>query len=198
MAVIGIDMDGVVADFVGASIIKAKELWNIDISYEEFTRPRTGKLIAEKVFSHPTQKQIEEVYHSIATEGTFENLPLLSGAYDAVKELNKDNAILFVTKALEWEFCPGEKKEWLGQNFPDINYKLVVVDMMETKSYLNLDFMIEDDPRTILALKYPVGIVVEQPWNKSFLQNNPEYFRVKSISEAPQLIHHIKNNLFCF
>lgn len=196
--VIGIDMDGVVADFISKTLEKANSIWGLDLKYEDMTHHRVGRIIAEKLYKNPTPKQVEEVFYSLAPKGTFEELDIIDGAYKAVKELSKSYEILFVTKALEWNYCPGEKHKWLEKHFSDIIYNLIVVDFLETKSFINVDFMVEDDPRTVIALENAVPIVVEQPWNREFLEENSEYFRAKNIKEVPALIHHVQNNLFCF
>jgi hypothetical protein len=42
-------MDGVVCDFITAALLRAKEIWNIDIAYEEITNPKFGELVYERM-----------------------------------------------------------------------------------------------------------------------------------------------------
>jgi len=197
-SLVGLDMDGVVADFVNGALNIVNEIWNLNLKYEDMKRPRLGRIVSNLLKDKGITIRPEEVYSEISQCGYFEDLELIDGAYPAVNEIAKNNDIIFISKAMEWERCPGEKRRWLDNHFGDLNFSFAMVDRFETKGLFNLDFIVDDDPRTLHAINMAVPIAVEQPWNAGFLKHNENIISVNSIKEVPHVIEHLKQNSFCF
>ena len=173
MAVIGIDMDGTIADFTSLAIENVNRIWNLNFKLEDMVEPRIGQFtydalpeIEQKKYKNPYN-----IYRDICPPGFFFDIKPFPGAVEAVKKIAElGHEIVFITKPLEWFNCPGEKHQWLQKYFSNINYRVMLVDSMEAKGLINIDVMIDDDPRTIESLDRSkvVPILIKQPWNQNF------------------------------
>jgi 5'(3')-deoxyribonucleotidase len=190
-------MDGVVCDFITAALLRTKEIWNIDIAYEEITNPKFGELVYERM-SLEQKKQypkIKLIYKDLCPIGFFENLKPYDGAIKTLKELCELYEVFFITKALEWQFCPGEKYRWLEKHLPNSKYGCIFIDRMEDKKLIDVDVLIEDDERALNSLTTATGIAIRRPWNQTYLKFNTVYATV-DLAGASSIINNIQGSFF--
>jgi len=102
--------------------------------------------------------------------------------------------VVIVTKPLEWDHCPGEKYTWLNKHL-GFKPKMLLASSMEAKSLVDVDLMIDDDPRVIKSLYGTVGIMVAHPWNEDFRKLEAVY-TVNAFSEVPEAIKDISEAFY--
>ena len=193
---IGVDMDGVLADFTGKAIVNIKKRFGIDVAYDDINIPRIGDLVYGYL---PEEEQAKfdrprDLYKEICPAGFFENINAYEGVIETLKILHKLHDVVIVTKPLEWENCPGEKYTWLNKHL-GFKPKLILVNSMEAKGMIDVDVMIDDDPRVLKSLSSATGIAVRRPWNKEFLKF--EAFReVDSFNEVLDIVTEIATSFY--
>ena len=187
---IGVDMDGVIANWHDAAVKKINELWDLNI--EALYTTYTGNIIQEKLLEKGIQLSVKEIYSQLCPVSFFRTLEPIGDVYQAVKNLSKYANIFIVTKPIEWSYVPQEKIDWLKEHLRDIPYKVVMTEDSEVKGLLKLDMMIDDDPRTADSFK-DKGVTVFMPrctWNKEYLDNTFYYdlIPVEHISNVVEVI----------
>ncbi len=200
---IGIDMDGVIADFIGSALKEINYLWELKLTKKDMTHPRTTEIILEhlnekqldeiEAYGDPNQSISSRLYEEICLQGMFLDLPVLPGSKKALKAITKTNEVIIITKPINWGYGSKEKKEWLEDHFAKLEYSVIMVDSMEAKGLIQVDIMIDDDPRVLANLDYAVPVLVEQPWNKYY--RDEVVHTIKSIKEAPEKIEEVKKTL---
>jgi len=193
---IGVDMDGVLANFTGSALENIRDVWGIDLEYEDIVIPRMGDLVHSKMSEYQKirYKCPRDLYNQISPPGFFEELEPYPGAIETLKELHEDHDVVIVTKPLEWNHCPGEKYTWLNKHL-GFKPKLLLASSMEAKGLVDVDVMVDDDPRVIKSLYGTMGIMVEHPWNEEFRKFEAVY-SVKTFSEVPKAIEDISKAFY--
>ena len=194
---IGVDMDGVIADFTSSALRNVKKEWGIDLAYEDVINHRMN----DTVFSHmDTEQKLRweyrkrDMYRHICPPGFFGQLDPYEGTIETLKVLHKLHDVVIITKPLEWTFCPEEKYTWLNKQL-GFKPNVILVNSMEAKGLIDVDVMVDDDPRVLKSLSSAVGIAVERPWNKEFLKWEP-FKTVSSFNEVPDMLHEISQSLY--
>jgi 5'(3')-deoxyribonucleotidase len=190
---IGIDMDGVIADAVSKLIDNANKRFFLKIKEEDVGE----RGVQQAVINHLPDSYVkmrftspEEVKPLIYSKGFFLSLKEYDGAIEAVKHLYKmRNEISFITKVIDWETSPGEKFQWINKRFSDIAYNFICVDKMSTKARVDVDLIIDDDPRVIKTFPRK-KILIKRPWNRRFRKRTKEkdFIEVDSMKEAVEQI----------
>lgn len=129
---IAIDMDGVLAD-VEAHFIT----WYHRDYGQKFTKRDLLGRSEENAF--PEKGMVKKFASS---ENFFRSAPVMKGAIEAVKELQKTYDIYIVSAAMEFPQSLVEKRAWLDQHFPFIEWKKII--FCGDKSIINTDIMIDD------------------------------------------------------
>lgn len=129
---IAIDMDGVLAD-VEAHFIS----WYERDSGEKFSKKDLEGKSEENAF--PKKGMVKKF---ASTENFFRTVPVMEGAIEAVKELQKTYEIYIVSAAMEFPQSLVEKRAWLDEHFPFIPWKRII--FCGDKSIINTDIMIDD------------------------------------------------------
>lgn len=170
---LGLDMDGILANWAESAINKINMLWDLNLIVEDLQMYNTRELVErEAIKKHGTLLQSLPLisYSNICSPGFFREIKPYPQARNTVEQLAELGKIVIVTKPLEWQYCPQEKIDWLKEYLYDIDYTVIMVQHAEHKGLLNLDFMIDDDPRVIKSLPLnTTGIMVQRPWNKEFI-----------------------------
>lgn len=197
MSIIGIDMDGVIADFTSLAIERVNKLFNLNFKFENMEEPRIAHyvydLLPEKTkakYNNP-----RDIYRDICPDGFFYEIPPFEGAVEAVKKIAESHKIIFITKVLDWEYCPKDKKRWLDKYFPDMKYEILLTTSMEVKGLVEVDVIVEDDPRTIESLRYATGILVRRPWNKNYIEEGEGITIVNSIKQVPEVLSEVLDRI---
>ncbi len=113
---IAIDMDGVMANVEKHFVDWYNERHQENVSIQDIQ----GKSEAN-AFPEPG---IIKKYAS--TEDFFRTAPVMTGAVDAVKKLNEHFEVYVVSAAMEFPQSLVEKREWLKEHFPFINWRQIV------------------------------------------------------------------------
>lgn len=128
---IAIDMDGVLAD------VEAQYLnW-----YEKETGTRPDR---ESMFGLMECDALPNnaIGKFLVTPDFFRTLPVMDGAVEAVKDLMQDYEVYIVSAAMEFPLSLYEKKLWLEEHFPFIDWRNII--FCGDKSVINTDFLIDD------------------------------------------------------
>lgn len=150
---IGLDMDGVLADYDGA----------VKSMIDAVTRNR-------HIFN-PLDSQAVYNFHQLASTrvGFYRTLPVLGDAKKAVQTLHEAHHVVVCT-APKWinPRCWEEKQGWLGEHFPYL-YADKRLILMPDKSHLNADMLVDDHPDWNGADKFD-GMLVPftGDWNDVF------------------------------
>jgi len=129
---IAIDMDGVIADEVTQLLS-----W-YEVHYDVKVHP--GEIIGkheDDVVPH------KDAYTRLSKmPGFFRTMPVMPGAVEAVKELQERFDIYIVSAAMQYPHCLSEKREWLTEHFPFIDWRHIV--FCGDKSIIGTNYMIDD------------------------------------------------------
>lgn len=199
---IAIDMDGVLCDFVGSANKKIKELWNIDVKYEEVC----GYSYADTLIKKGVTLSPQQIYGELMSPGLFRSLEPMPGAIEALKELVADgHSIIILTKILVTDrdslgkrICSdhgvSEKLDWLAERLGDMPYSVIMVSRMEDKHLVNAHVLVDDDER---ALEHPSSITIcmAHPWNETYRNSlrgmQPTIYHMSELPEKVRFLEKI-------
>ena len=195
MISIGLDMDGVLSKWAQGATKIANKLWNLDLTESDFKMYDTRKVIIQKIqekqdkSSTPLEYNFipHITYDNLCPPGFFLNLEPYEGIYNAVKQLSELGNITIITKPLEWNYCPDEKIKWLKKYLPLIKYDIIMVNKAEQKGLINVDYMIDDDPR-VLESSNRVCFMPNRPWNRNYKVKRWYHYKVDTLAEIIKLI----------
>lgn len=128
---IAIDMDGVLAD--------------TESQYLIYYQQEFGELLSKDIFHNvPESEALPDgiIYKYLYTPGFFRSIPVMPGAVEAVRVLQEKYEIYIVSAAMEFPLSLYEKKEWLGEHFPFIDWQHII--FCGDKSVIDTDYMIDD------------------------------------------------------
>ncbi|MFC6100716.1 5' nucleotidase, NT5C type [Olivibacter domesticus] len=128
---IAIDMDGVLAD--------------TEVQYLNYYEQQFGTRLTKEIFHNVAEAEAlpdGSIYKFLFTPGFFRTIPVMDGAVDAVKTLQQDYDIYIVSAAMEFPLSLFEKKEWLEEHFPFIQWNNII--FCGNKSIIDTDYMIDD------------------------------------------------------
>jgi 5'(3')-deoxyribonucleotidase len=200
---IAIDMDGVLCDFIGSANKKIKELFDIDIKYEEVCGYSYADTLKKKGVDIPAQ----EFYQKLMQPGLFRELAPMPGAIEALKELAAEgHEIVILTKILVLDrnsqgkrICSdhgvSEKLDWLAENLGDMPYSVIMVSGMKDKHLVNTHVIVDDDER---ALEHPTAITIcmAHPWNAEYRRKlKGMQTTIFHMSELPEKIKFVEKVL---
>ena len=173
MLEIGLDMDGVIVDFISPLAkwmgIKSTQI----ISYK-----------LEEMF--PEKKdQIRSFY---SQKGYFKNLDPYKGAISFIEKLQKleNIRIWFVSKPTK--FAPitwADKVEWILNHTPQLIQTTILTG---DKSLIKVDVLIDDDPNNLTSSIAKYKFLFDQPWN----QDDKTFKRFKDYKELYDQIKNLK------
>ena len=168
-----IDMDEVIADPMGDMIDWFKDKYELDVDYHKM---RVGSWLAG--FPEAYHAEVLERLHS---PGFFRHLPVMEDSVEVLKEINKKYELFIVSAATEFPNSLKEKMDWLGDHFPFLTWRQVV--LCGDKRMINGDHMIDDHVRNLVH--FP---------GKKYLFSTPhnyeitDYMRINNWKEAATIL----------
>lgn len=160
MATIAIDMDEVIADFVGKEIKLFHRLFHESVNREDLNDTNLRQL----------KPQFNDVLLYLRnTNGFFADLDVIPGAQDAVQKLSRHHNIFITTAAMEFPNSVADKFNWLKKYFdfiPELNYVFC-----GDKSIIHADYLIDDNSRHF-AHFIGKGLLFSAPHNRTEMTEN--------------------------
>lgn len=149
-----VDMDEVMADTL------SEHLRRYNQEFEESVTPDdlAGKALWEVT---PLDRQ-QQLRAFLDAEDFFEDLPLMPGSQDVLKDLTGRFEVFIATQAMSVPNSLGPKYRWLQRHFPFIpptNYVFC-----GNKSILRADYLIDDLPRNLQRFE-GLGLLYTAPHN---------------------------------
>lgn len=149
-----VDMDEVMADTLAEHIRRYNQ------TFDEAVTPRdlAGKGLWEVT---PADRQ-QQLRAFLDAEDFFEDLALMPGAQEVLKELSARFEIFIATQAMAVPNSLGSKYRWLQRHFPFIPPSCYV--FCGNKSILRADYLIDDLPKNLLRFQGQ-GLLYTAPHN---------------------------------
>jgi 5'(3')-deoxyribonucleotidase len=161
---IGLDMDGVIVNFI-EPILKMLEVHVNDITDYKL----------DKLFP----KRKEEIQNMYGKKGYFSSLKPYPKAIDFMNKLKKIDGVKlwFISKpAKTFPDTWSDKVIWIGNYLP---FMLNTTILCGDKSLVKMDILIDDDPNNLITNNSKDKILMDQPWNRK----DKLFTRVKDYDE---------------
>lgn len=149
-----VDMDEVMADTLAEHLRRYNQTFEETVTLEDLV----GKGLWEVT---PAERQ-EQLRAFLDAEDFFEDLDLMPGAQDVLRELSSRFEIFIATQAMVVPNSLGPKYRWLQRHFsfiPPAHYVFC-----GDKSILRADYLIDDQPRN-LSIFEGIGLLFTAPHN---------------------------------
>jgi 5'-nucleotidase len=109
------------------------------------------------------------IFEYLGRPGFFRDLPVMPGAYDALKAIHDAGHEVILLTACSWAEAKKDKTLWVEEHFPFLSGQLIMVDRRVPKDAIRGDVLIDDGPHNIIGYKqaYPNAftIMFEYPYN---------------------------------
>lgn len=155
--IVGVDLDGVLADQVVDVLPRIKQRLGIDLSYNQITEFRLP-LGDTDLAAEIRDAQLDESY--------LREMPAFAGAADIVSELRRTYRVVLITAR------PPASRDvtnaWLRVNH--FEFDSIVHAVESKKSAHGLDVLVDDYTGNIaefVAESEGLGILLDRPWNRS-------------------------------
>lgn len=129
---IAIDMDGVIADTETHFINWYEREYGVRIATHAIQGLKEEEMFPDKSAAR----------RFAFTPGFFRTLPVMEGAVEAVQALMENFEVYIVSAAMEFPQSLPEKREWLHEHFPFIDWRHII--FCGDKSIIGTDYMIDD------------------------------------------------------
>lgn len=146
---IGIDMDGVIVDFVGP-ICKQFGLKEEDITSFKF----------EDAFSKELADKINVFY---SWPYYFYNLLPYEGAMEFLERIKNHNLFFISSPNHRFPHTYMDKMKWIHKWCPHMARNTVLAC---NKAIINVDVLIDDYPINLISNQAKIKILMERPWNR--------------------------------
>jgi 5'(3')-deoxyribonucleotidase len=186
---LGIDLDGVMCDFVDAFLKKVDNLYGIKLEEKNIKEPKLAEYINGLLPANLKRQSSEELYFDLCTHHFFRNLKPYDGAIDAVRTLAREHEIVFITRPVDYYHSTSAKESWLREHLNGVDYSLIFVNSFEAKRYINVDLMVDDDPRVLSSLETQIPVMVNRPWNENYTK---WAYRINGMSDLVSTIKDIE------
>ncbi len=178
MKSIAVDMDQVIADFIGKAYESAKVRFNLDITKEEFEKAKL-----EVDYPHIAK----DFFLMINEPDFFRDFELEDpDAVLVLKELSEHYEIYIATAAMDVPGCFNAKYEWLLEHFPFLNPAHFI--FCGDKKVVKADYLIDDNVRQLQSFTGE-GILYSQSYN----EDCNEFKRVRNWKEVRELFLPVKS-----
>jgi 5'-nucleotidase len=149
-----VDMDEVMADTLAEHLRRYNQAFEEEVTLEDLS----GKGLWE-VTPHDRQLQLRAF---LDAEDFFEDLPLMAGAQEVLKQLSSRFEIFIATQAMAVPNSLGPKYRWLQRHFSFIPATHYV--FCGDKSILRADYLIDDMPKNLMRFEGQ-GLLYTAPQN---------------------------------
>ncbi len=149
-----VDMDEVMADTLAEHIRRYNQTFDEDVTPQDLA----GKGLWEIT---PADRQ-QQLRAFLDAEDFFEDLDLMPGAQEVLKQLSSRFEIYIATQAMSVPNSLGSKYRWLQRHFPFITPRNYV--FCGDKSILRADYLIDDLPKNLLRFQGQ-GLLYTAPHN---------------------------------
>ena len=149
-----VDMDEVMADTLAEYLHRYNQAFDEDVTPEDLA----GKGIWELA---PPDRQ-QQLRDFLDAEDFFENLAVMLGSQDVLRQLSSRFEIFIATQAMAIPNSLGPKYRWLQRHFPFIPFAHYV--FCGDKSILRADYLIDDLPKNLLRFEGQ-GLLYTAPHN---------------------------------
>lgn len=149
-----VDMDDVMADTLAEHIRRYNQTFDEDVNPQDLA----GKALWEIT---PLDRQ-QQLHAFFDAEDFFEDLALIPGSQDVLRELSSRFEIFIATQAMAVPNSLGSKYRWLQRHFPFIPPTQYV--FCGDKSILRADYLIDDLPKNLLRFQGQ-GLLYSAPRN---------------------------------
>lgn len=153
------DMDSVIAELNPKWYRMANEEHGCNVTVADITDWDTSKFF-------PCGKGI---YQYLGKPGFFRDLPVISGAYDALKAIQDAGHEIIVVTHCSWPEARRDKTLWLEEHFPFLAGRLLMTDRYVSKDAVKGDVLIDDGPHNIIEYRkaYPDAYIIgfKYPYN---------------------------------
>jgi 5'(3')-deoxyribonucleotidase len=151
-----VDMDEVMADTLAEYLRRYNQTFDEEVTPQDLA----GKGLWEIA---PLDRQ-QQLRSFLDAEDFFEDLDLMPGSQDVLRQLSSRFEIFIATQAMAVPNSLGSKYRWLQRHFPFIPPSHYV--FCGDKSILRADYLIDDQPKTILRFEGQ-GLLYSAPHNLS-------------------------------
>jgi len=149
-----VDMDEVMADTL------AEHLRRYNQTFDEDVTP--GDLAGKGLWEVTPLDRRQQLRAFLDAEDFFENLAVIPGAQDVLRQLSARFEVFIATQAMSIPNSLGSKYRWLQRNFPFIPPSRYV--FCGDKSILRADYLIDDLPKNLLRFE-GLGLLYSAPHN---------------------------------
>lgn len=149
-----VDMDEVMADTLAEHLRRYNEAFDEAVTVKDLA----GKSIWEAA---PFDRR-EQLRAFLDAEDFFEDLPLMPGAQEALKDISARFEVFVASQAMVVPNSLGPKFRWLQRHFPFVPPEHYV--FCGEKSILRADYLIDDVPRNLLSFEGQ-GLLFTAPHN---------------------------------
>ena len=174
MSRICVDMDEVMADTLAEHLRRYNQAFDEEVTLED--------LAGKGLWEYTPLDRKEQLRAFLDAEDFFEDLPLMPGAQEVLRELSKRFEIFIATQAMAVPNSLGPKYRWLQRHFPFIPPSHYV--FCGDKGILSADYLIDDQPRNLLRFNgqgllftAPHNLAIEGFVRVSNWQEIAEYFQ---------------------
>jgi len=149
-----VDMDEVMADTLAEHLRRYNQAFDEEVTLED--------LAGKGLWEYTPLDRKEQLRAFLDAEDFFEDLPLMPGAQEVLRELSKRFEIFIATQAMAVPNSLGPKYRWLQRHFPFIPPSHYV--FCGDKGILSADYLIDDQPRNLLRFNGQ-GLLFTAPHN---------------------------------
>ena len=154
MSRICVDMDEVMADTLAEHLRRYNQAFDEEVTLDD--------LAGKGLWEYTPLDRKEQLRAFLDAEDFFEDLPLMPGAQEVVKDLSSRFEIFIATQAMAVPNSLGPKYRWLQRHFSFIPASHYV--FCGDKSVLRAEFLIDDQPRNLLRF-HGSGLLFSAPHN---------------------------------
>jgi 5'(3')-deoxyribonucleotidase len=147
-------MDEVMADTLAEHLRRYNQTFDEDVTPQD--------LVGKGLWEVTPADRLEQLRAFIHAEDFFEDLALMPGAQEVLKDLSARFEIFIATQAMFVPNSLGPKYRWLQRHFPFIPATNYV--FCGNKAILRADFLIDDQPRNLLLFDGQ-GLLYTAPHN---------------------------------